>query len=113
MPISSRQSYDHFGKTYNVSRILNADSTFNEEKYKAYSPLYLSTVFAVSYGCSFASITATLTHAFLYFRKQVWARSKISLRDQGDIHARLMDKYAQVPEWWYGLIFGELFSHYR
>ncbi|EDR05142.1 oligopeptide transporter [Laccaria bicolor S238N-H82] len=49
--------------------IINADSTFNEVEYKAYSPLFLSTTFAISYGLSFASIMATLPHAFPYFRK--------------------------------------------
>lgn len=28
------------------------------------------------------------------------------MHDQLDIHARLMSKYKQVPEWWYGIIFG-------
>ena len=61
--------------------------------------------FAISYGLSFASITATLTHSFLYFRKQIVAQSRRSMREQPDIHARLMAKYPQVPEWWYGIIF--------
>jgi OPT family oligopeptide transporter len=108
MPISSRGSFDHFGDKYNVTRILNSDSTFNEEMYRAYSPLYLSTTFALSYGLSFASITATLTHAFLYFRKQIWVQSRRSIGEQPDIHARLMSKYPQVPEWWYAIVFGEL-----
>lgn len=40
--ISSRTSYDNQMKSYNVSRILNEDSTINLEAYHAYSPLYLS-----------------------------------------------------------------------
>jgi hypothetical protein len=63
MPISSGGSFDNTGAKYNVTRILTADSTFDEESYKAYSPLFLSTTFAISYGLSFASITATITHA--------------------------------------------------
>ncbi|KAG9012911.1 hypothetical protein FRB94_004721 [Tulasnella sp. JGI-2019a] len=102
MPISSRGSYDHFGKPYNVTRILNIDSTLNMDEYKQYSPLFISTVFALSYGLSFASITATAVHAFLYFRKQIWIQA---LSEQPDIHARLMSNYKEVPEWWYGLVF--------
>ena len=60
----------------------------------------------MAYGLSFASITATLTHSFFYFRKQIWAHSRRSMREQPDIHARLMSQYEQVPEWWYGIIFG-------
>lgn len=48
MPISSRTSFDNTGNTYDVSRILNPDSTINLEKYRAYSPLFLSTTFAIS-----------------------------------------------------------------
>lgn len=107
MTISSRTSYDHFGKPYNVTRILNPDATLNLQAYKEYSPLFLSTVFALSYGLSFASITATVVHAFLYFRKQIWTQAKRSLSEQPDIHARLMSKYKEVPEWWYGIIFSE------
>ncbi|KIO25491.1 hypothetical protein M407DRAFT_210540 [Tulasnella calospora MUT 4182] len=110
MTISSRTSYDHFGKPYNVTRILNPDATLNLQAYKEYSPLFLSTVFALSYGLSFASITATVVHAFLYFRKQIWTQAKRSLSEQPDIHARLMSRYKEVPEWWYGIIFITMFT---
>lgn len=73
--------------------------------YKEYSPLFLSTTFALSYGLSFASITSTIVHAFLYFRKQIWVQARRSLSEQPDIHARLMSRYRQVPEWWYATIF--------
>ncbi|KDN37828.1 hypothetical protein RSAG8_09882, partial [Rhizoctonia solani AG-8 WAC10335] len=114
MTISSRTSYDNTKHAYDVTRILNPDATLNMEAYKAYSPLFLSTTFALSYGLSFASITATITHAVLYFRKQIWTQARRSLSEQPDIHARLMSRYKQVPEWcrykqvpewWYALIF--------
>ncbi|KAG5730198.1 hypothetical protein E4T56_gene11694 [Termitomyces sp. T112] len=109
LPISSRTSFDNIGNTYNVSRIINADTTFNQEAYSAYSPLFLSTTFAISYGLSFASITATLTHAFLYFRKQIWVQARRAMHEQPDIHARLMSRYPQVPQWWYIVIFLSMF----
>lgn len=107
MPISSRGSYDHFGATYDVTKIVNPDATFNEAAYKAYSPLFISTTFAISYGLSFASITATITHAFLYFRKQIWTQARRAMNEQPDILMRLMSQYPQVPEWWYAIIFCE------
>ncbi|KAF8631657.1 hypothetical protein AX17_005059 [Amanita inopinata Kibby_2008] len=110
MPISSRGSYDNTGHKYNVTRIINPDTTFNEEAYKNYSPLFLSTTFAISYGLSFASITATLTHALLYFRKQIWTQARRAMHEQPDIHARLMSHYPQVPEWWYAIIFLSMFA---
>ncbi|OAX34104.1 OPT oligopeptide transporter [Rhizopogon vinicolor AM-OR11-026] len=109
LPILSRTSYDNTGAGYNVSAILSADNTLNVTAYDEYSPLFLSTTFAVSYGLSFASITATIMHAILFFRKQIWAQSRRSIDEQPDIHARLMSRYRQVPEWWYLIIFVVMF----
>ncbi|KAJ7469724.1 oligopeptide transporter [Mycena latifolia] len=109
MPISSGGSFDNRGHSYNVSRILTEDKVFDLEKYEAYSPIFLSTTFSISYGLSFASITATITHAFLFFRKQIWTQSRRAMHEQPDIHARLMAVYPQVPEWWYAIIFLSMF----
>ncbi|KAL7278030.1 OPT oligopeptide transporter [Trametes coccinea BRFM310] len=109
MPISTRTSYDRFGHEYNVTRILSPHSTLDIDKYRAYSPLFLSTTFAMSYGLSFASITATIVHALLFFRRQIWVQSRRSLSEQPDVHARLMSKYPQVPEWWYSTVFVVMF----
>ena len=102
----SSLSYDNTGKTYNISRIINDDSSFNLGAYKAYSPLFLSASFAVTYGLGFASITATLTHTFLYYRKQILIYARRSLSEQSDIHAHFMSVYKEVPDWWYLTIFG-------
>lgn len=109
MPISSRTSYDRYGKKYDVTLILSDNDTLDHEKYKEYSPLFLSTTFALSYGLSFASITATVVHAVLYFRKQIWTQARRSLSEQPDIHARLMSRYREVPEWWYAIVFITMF----
>ncbi|TFK24480.1 OPT oligopeptide transporter [Coprinopsis marcescibilis] len=110
MPISGRGSYDNRQQTYNVTKILNADTTFNQQGYENYSPLFIPTTFAISYGLSFASITATLTHSFLYFRKQIWTQARRAMHEQPDVHARLMSRYAQVPQWWYMIIFLAMFA---
>jgi hypothetical protein len=103
--------FDNTGTQYNVSRILTPQSTLDEEAYKQYSPLFLSYVvvtfsffpgligcsasFAMAYGLSFATITATLVHSALYFRKQIWLQVGRSLSEQPDVHARLMARYPQ------------------
>ena len=99
------QSFDNTANVYNVSRILNDDATFNIDAYKAYSPLFISATFAISYGLSFASITATLTHTLVYYRKQIWSKAFRSLGERPDIHARLMSVYKEVPDWWYFIVF--------
>jgi len=109
LPILSNKSFDNTAKNYNVTRILTPDNTFDEASYKTYSPLFLPAAFAVSYGLSFASITAIVMHIFLYYRKQIGVQARRSMSEQPDIHARLMSVYKEVPEWWYGIIFGAFF----
>uniref|UniRef100_A0A8H8CGD0 Uncharacterized protein n=1 Tax=Psilocybe cubensis TaxID=181762 RepID=A0A8H8CGD0_PSICU len=109
LPISTRGSYDNTGKSYNVTRIIDSRNNLDVEAYKAYSPIFLSATFATSYGLSFAAITATLTHAFLFYGKQIWTQARRSLHEQPDIHARLMSRYEQVPEWYYAVIFVSMF----
>lgn len=106
MTISSRTSYDNRGLAYNVTRILTPESTLDLEAYEQYSPLFLSTTFALAYGLSFASITSVIVHTALYFRKQIYVQTRRALSEQPDIHARLMARYPQVPDWWYAVIFG-------
>ncbi|KAJ6617590.1 OPT oligopeptide transporter [Mycena sp. CBHHK59/15] len=105
LPISSISPYDNTGNMYNHSRIIK-DGKLDLAAYKAYSPLYLSTTFAMSYGLSFMSISATIVHAIIHF----WAPMKLhfrrSLREQPDVHAKLMMKYPEeVPDYYYACIF--------
>jgi hypothetical protein len=109
LPISSRTSFDNKGKTYQVTKILTPNMGLDLDAFKAYSPLFLSATYAVSYGLSFAACTSTIVHVFLYCRKQLWSQLKGSQfpESQQDVHARLMNKYKRVPEWWFAIIFGE------
>ncbi|KAI0274442.1 OPT oligopeptide transporter protein-domain-containing protein [Russula aff. rugulosa BPL654] len=109
LPLVSSDTFDNTGKLYNVSQIINSDTSFNLEAYKAYSPIFLPASFAISYGLQFAAITATLTHAFLYYRKYIWTHVHRPLSEQPDIHARLMSVYKEVPDWWYLTIFVTMF----
>ncbi|KZV75210.1 small oligopeptide transporter [Peniophora sp. CONT] len=109
MPMISNGSFDNTASKYNVTRILTPEGTFDEAAYSSYSPLFIPAAFAISYGLSFASMTAIVVHIFLYYRKQIWVQARRSLSEQPDIHARLMSVYKEVPEWWYGIIFIAMF----
>ena len=105
LPLVSSVAFDNTGRQYNVSQIINSDSSFNLQAYKAYSPIFLSASFAISYGLSFATVTATISHTFLYYRKYIWTHARRRLSEQRDIHARLMSVYKEVPDWWYLMLF--------
>lgn len=105
LPISDSNSYDNTGNLYNVSRILNEKQEFDLEKYKSYSPLYLTITFALSYGLQFATIVAVLIHTALFHGQDLWARFKNVGAEEEDVHGRLMARFKTVPLWWYGTVF--------
>ncbi|KAF9004875.1 OPT oligopeptide transporter [Hymenopellis radicata] len=100
MPILSRTSFDNEMKPYNVSRILTSEVKLDKEAYAIYSPLYIPWVITFP----------TIMHALIFFRKQITIQFRRALHEQPDIHARLMAKYPQVPEWWYLTIFLSMFA---
>jgi OPT family oligopeptide transporter len=101
LPLSTPVSYDNTGNQYNVTRILNDQFEFDLTKYKAYSPLFLGTTFALSYGLSFGTITAVIVHVYLFYGSELWRQFKESLNQEDDVHMKLMKAYKQAPDWWY------------
>ncbi|KAF9043068.1 small oligopeptide transporter, partial [Panaeolus papilionaceus] len=105
LPISALTAFDNTGQRYDVRRVIGPDLSLDMEAYKNYSPLYISTTFAISYGLSFLSISSTITHAIIHFWRPIRLQFNSTMREQPDIHARLMSHYPQVPEWYYACIF--------
>ena len=101
MPISTSVSYDNTGHKYNFTNILNDQFEFDLGKYKAYSPLFLGTTFALSYGLSFASLASVLVHVCLFQGVQIWRQFRIPSPAEDDIHMKLNRVYKDVPDWWY------------
>ncbi|KAG6486907.1 hypothetical protein ZIOFF_055488 [Zingiber officinale] len=90
-PIFSDGLFASTGQNYNISGIIDPNFHLDIDAYEKNGPLYLSTFFAVTYGVSFASLTAIISHM-----------SKSAFKDQNmDIHTRLMSRYKQVPQWWF------------
>ncbi|AMD20413.1 HDL331Cp [Eremothecium sinecaudum] len=101
LPISSSQTFDRFQNVYTVSKVVNPNSSLDLEAYRNYSQLYLPTTFAVSYGMSFASVTSTVVHTFLFYRGHIMQALRAVRNDSGDVHNRLMRNYKQTPWYWY------------
>ncbi|KAI0480871.1 small oligopeptide transporter [Xylariaceae sp. FL0804] len=105
LPMNDASTYDNTGALYNVSRVLTPDFTLDEEAYKSYSPLFISTTFALSYGLSFAAITALIVYTYIHHSATIWAQYKNSTNEKPDIHMKLMRKYKEAPSWWYTSLF--------
>jgi OPT family small oligopeptide transporter len=101
LPISQNGIFDNTGATYNISRILTPEHIVNPAAYEAYSPLMLSTAFALTYGMSFATIAALVSHTYLFHGPEIWRRLKSSKGELDDVHMKIMRKYRLVPTWWY------------
>ncbi|KAM7205191.1 sexual differentiation process protein 2 [Naviculisporaceae sp. PSN 640] len=124
LPINTNRSFDHFGKRYNVTRIIDDRGIFDKDKYAAYSPPFLAASNVVVYMFFFALYSATVAYGILYHRHEImlglrdaWRsikkglpgkKNKASEHETGiddpnklDVHNRLMSAYKEVPEWWY------------
>ncbi|XP_038894416.1 oligopeptide transporter 3 [Benincasa hispida] len=109
-PIFSNQLFTRTGQKYDTTKVLTPDFELNVAAYDSYGKLYLSPLFALSIGSGFARFTATLTHVALFHGRDIWKQSRAAIKNAKlDIHAKLMQSYKQVPEWWFLiLLFGSI-----
>lgn len=108
-PIISSHIFDFTGRTYNISRVLNEKTfEFDQVGYEGYSQVHLSIFFAYTYGLSFATLAATLSHVALFHGKTIlkmWSETRAIVRQNiGDVHCRMMSAYEPVPQWWFHII---------
>ncbi|KAI8845735.1 OPT oligopeptide transporter protein-domain-containing protein [Chytriomyces cf. hyalinus JEL632] len=75
----------------------------NQTFYDENKPILITTFFAMEYACSFVVFVASLVHVGLWYGKDIWQRFRATMSnlDKEDIHAKLMDAYPDVPDWWY------------
>ncbi|GMP52113.1 hypothetical protein CsSME_00018060 [Camellia sinensis var. sinensis] len=103
----SAKTFDFTGHTYNITRVLNQETfDLHEAAYNGYSKLYLSVFFAFTYGLSFATLAAAISHVGLFHGKTImrmWKGTAVALQKQmGDVHTRIMKRnYEEVPSWWF------------
>ena len=100
MPVSVGIPFDNTGAWYNLSAVVN-NNAFDQVKYEQYSPMFLPITYIVSYGTIFAMYPAALVHIFFWYHKDIARQFRRSLKDEKDIHSRLMSKYPEVPHWWF------------
>ncbi len=104
LPLLSSGTFDNTGKSYNITRVVDANLNFVLEKYEAYSPMYISMSYSLTYGLSFAAVSSIIVYTYLYNGADIWAKLKNSRHGGEDIHKRLMNAYKEVPDWWYGIL---------
>ena len=103
-PIVSSQTFTNTGQPYDIMQIVT-DGLFDVQKYRNYSPVFLSAALALNYALSFAAITAVITHTYLWYGRDILKQLRTNVKDEKDIHSRLMSRYSDIPHWWFGAIF--------
>ncbi|KAL9684499.1 hypothetical protein QQ045_021939 [Rhodiola kirilowii] len=105
-PIYSSHLFVGNGSRYHISEIVNDRIELDKVVYGNYGQVYLSTLFAMSYGFGFATLSATVVHVSLFHGSDIWNQTKSAFGGRRvDVHTRLMQKYKQVPMWWFLIIF--------
>ncbi|KAL1405976.1 hypothetical protein Q8F55_007658 [Vanrija albida] len=121
LPINTNHTYDNRGKPYNVTRILNDEGNFDNEKYQQYSEPYMGAAYIVAFIFYFVMYGATVAYVAIYHRHDLkvgWKSAVKSFKKtfnkstdeededdlSEDVHYRLMKQYPEVPEWQYLII---------
>ncbi|KAJ3075469.1 hypothetical protein HDU99_001525, partial [Rhizoclosmatium hyalinum] len=79
----------------------------NVTAYNDVAPVYITSFFALVYGCSFLSITAAISHVALWYGKDIYRQAMNAFRqvrdevDSLDKHVKMMEAYPDVPDWAY------------
>ncbi|KAF9580759.1 hypothetical protein BGW38_002460 [Lunasporangiospora selenospora] len=102
-PIYNTKTYDDVGQPYDLNRVL-VNNSLDEQKYQDYSPVRITAFFATMYGQGLSVLGAIVSHALLYHGKDIWQRIR-NVKNDDDIHVRLMENYPECPDWWYAVTF--------
>lgn len=103
LPINTNSMFNHYGKSFNVSMILDDRGWLDESKYQAYSPVYLAASSLTMYFFSFAVYSALVSYAFLYHSRDISLGFKslvqsFKQKEGGlftDIHSKLISAYRE------------------
>ncbi|KAL8419048.1 hypothetical protein RB594_002305 [Gaeumannomyces avenae] len=115
MPINSNGAFDNTQQQYNISRVLGSSNQVDRAKYLEYGPPYYAIANLVVTGGNFIYYTFSIVYVFTKFWKPIkkafvgivvnTIKRRSIYTGFTDGHTRMMHRYKEVPEWWYGIIF--------
>ncbi|KAL8143570.1 hypothetical protein V2J09_016602 [Rumex salicifolius] len=105
-PIYSNSLFMSNGTRFDINSIINSKFQLDKPAYARTGPINLSTMFTMTYGVGFATLSATVVHVALFNGRDLWMQAKGVLggKNKRDIHTELMKAYKPVPMWWFHLI---------
>lgn len=115
MPINSNNVFDNTGQEYNATKVLNGNNGVDIDNYKAYGPPYYAIANLFITGGNFIYYTFSVVYVFIKYwapLKKAFVGMVVNTIKRRSIytgfvdgHTRMMRKYPEVPEWWYGIVF--------
>ncbi|WVZ86933.1 hypothetical protein U9M48_033644 [Paspalum notatum var. saurae] len=120
-PVFSTDLFTGAGQMYNITAIVNDRFEIDLDAYAKQGKIHLSLFLALSYGLSFATIAATLSHVALFNGKyvmmnadaatlitstEIYQRFRQSYKGKPDVHTRMMRRYDDIPNWWFYTMLG-------
>ncbi|KAK9371502.1 OPT oligopeptide transporter protein-domain-containing protein [Lipomyces chichibuensis] len=115
MPPNTSNVYDRTGQVYNLSRVI-VDGVLDENRYRQYSPPYISAGNLMNLG----AVYALYTLSFVYITMNEWPLISEALRGfirnlkdrqisnydrYKDPISLMMKQYPEVPDWWFLIVF--------
>ncbi|KAE8796226.1 Oligopeptide transporter 3 [Hordeum vulgare] len=102
-PIFSNKLFTCTGQKYDNTKVLTSNIDLNIAAYVSYGKLYLSPLFAIPIGSGFLRFSSTIVHVLLFHGADMWRQSRraIDAAAKLDVHARLMQRYKQLLQWWF------------
>lgn len=104
LPVNSPRTFTNTGAPYDITQVVT-NGLFDVEKYRNYSPVFLSATFVMNYCLGLAALTAVVTHTYLWYGRDIMKQLRTSIKDEKDIHSRLMSRYRDIPHWWFIAVF--------
>ncbi|KAM0807083.1 putative Oligopeptide transporter 2 [Seiridium cardinale] len=115
MPINSNGAFNNQMQSYNVSAVLNDDYQVDIPNYKEYGPPYYAVANLFVTGANFVYYTFSIVYVFVKYwqalKKAFVGMVVNTIKRQSiytgfeDGNTRMMRRYKEVPEWWYGIVF--------
>lgn len=115
MPINSNGVFDNTGAVYNITKVLGDNQRIDMDKYMEYGPPYYAIANLFVTGANFIYYTFSIVYVFIKYWGPIkkafvgivvnaWKRQSV-YTGFSDGQTRMMRRYKEVPEWWYGIIF--------
>ncbi|TVY83033.1 Oligopeptide transporter [Lachnellula suecica] len=109
-PFMSAALFQSNGSRFSASAVMNSQGTIDFDKLNAIGVPSLSSSTIWGYFTANLAIGALISHVTIFFSKDLvktWKQSRE--KTQPDPHYRAMEKYDEVPMWWYLILFGLAF----